>query len=79
MTTWRQKATPVIAEVIQRVGRDDMKVLKKAIREAYPFGERAYYPYKAWLSEVKRQLYGRPPRMIDNSKLTVDPNQQNLF
>jgi hypothetical protein len=25
----------------------------EAVRKAYPFGERAYWPYKAWLKAVK--------------------------
>lgn len=26
---------------------------REAVREAYPFGERAYWPYKVWLARVK--------------------------
>lgn len=33
-----------------------MKVLRKALTEAYPWGERENTPYKAWLAEVRRQL-----------------------
>nr|QNI17910.1 hypothetical protein [Pseudomonas aeruginosa] len=36
-----------------------MTALRKALAEAYPWGNRANRPYKAWLSEVKRQL-GHP-------------------
>jgi len=54
--TWRQQAAPIIAEVIERVGREDMKALKRELRAAYPFGKRQYYPYKAWLLEVATQL-----------------------
>ncbi|MEQ9223795.1 MAG: hypothetical protein RJQ08_11690 [Salinisphaeraceae bacterium] len=54
--TWRQRAAPIIADTIARVGRDDPKALRKALRDAYPFGERANYPYKAWLDEVRAQL-----------------------
>jgi hypothetical protein len=28
--------------------------------EAYPYGERKYWPYKVWLSEIKRQLAPTP-------------------
>ncbi len=31
-----------------------MKALRKALAEAYPFGERENSPYKAWLTEVRR-------------------------
>lgn len=57
---WRQKAAPIIAEVIQRVGREDMKALRKALREAYPFGPRAYHPYRVWLDEIKCHLSSVP-------------------
>jgi len=53
MTNWRDSARPIIAEVIARVGRDDMKALRRALREAYPFGPRQYYPYRIWLDEIK--------------------------
>jgi hypothetical protein len=26
------------------------------LRDAYPWGERAYHPYRIWCSEVNRQL-----------------------
>ena len=54
--SWRDDAAPIISEVITRVGRGDMKALKKAIREAYPYGERSHHPYKIWCSEVRYQL-----------------------
>lgn len=57
--SWADSAAPIVADVIQKVGRNDMPALRKALVEAYPFGERANTPYKAWLSEVKRQL-GHP-------------------
>lgn len=55
-TTWRDRAAPIIAETIARVGRADMQALRKALRDAYPFGERAMWPYKVWCSEVRFQL-----------------------
>ena len=33
-----------------------MKSLRKALREAYPFGEREYWPYKVWCDEIRSQL-----------------------
>jgi len=58
-TTWRQRAAHIVDKVIRRVGRSDIKMLKRELRKAYPFGERRSYPYKVWLSEVRRQVYGR--------------------
>lgn len=59
MATWRDSAGPIISEVIHRVGRADMKKLRKELREAYPYGQRKHWPYKVWCDEVKRQL-GHP-------------------
>lgn len=53
---WRERARPVIRRVIAENGMTDEKVLRRALREAYPFGERRYHPYKIWCSEVRRQL-----------------------
>lgn len=57
--SWADAAAPVVAEVIRRVGRTDMRVLRKALADAYPWGERESTPYKAWLAEIRRQL-GHP-------------------
>jgi hypothetical protein len=54
--TWRSSAGPKIARVIAEVGTEDMKALRKALREAYPYGERKYWPYKVWCDEIRRQL-----------------------
>lgn len=54
--TWREQAAPIIADTILRVGRQDQQALRRALRDAYPFGERAHYPYKAWRDEIKAQL-----------------------
>ncbi len=56
MAAWREHCSPIIAEVIQEVGTDDMKALRKALKEAYPYFERKYWPYKVWCSEIRRQL-----------------------
>lgn len=57
-TSWRSVARPIVTDVVRRVGLADRKALRKALREAYPFGERAHWPYKAWLAEVKAQTGG---------------------
>lgn len=56
---WADVAAPIVGEVVRKVGRSDLRALRKALREAYPFSKRANAPYKAWLSEVRRQL-GHP-------------------
>jgi hypothetical protein len=59
MNSWRDVAGPIIAKVIAQ-NRGDPKALRRALRDAYPFGERAYWPYKVWCDEVQRQLGTKP-------------------
>ncbi len=51
---WRNLAAPIIAEVLRRFPEDSPE-RRRALKDAYPFGERAMHPYKIWLSEIKRQ------------------------
>jgi DNA-binding NarL/FixJ family response regulator len=55
---WRTTAARVIADVVKNIGLSDHKALRKALRDAYPFGERKYSPYKIWCDEVNRQTKG---------------------
>ena len=57
---WRDRARPIIKRVIKEHGTEDLPALKKALRAAYPFGQLAYHPYKAWLDEIKCQLGKKP-------------------
>ena len=49
------------------------KDVNKALREAYPFGERKHHPYKIWLDEIKRQK-GIKPKLNKSN-----PNQLKMF
>jgi hypothetical protein len=71
MSSWRDTARPIIAKVIEEYNPDvDYKSLKVKLREAYPFGERKYHPYKVWLDEIKRQLTGnKKPIKEQNERL----------
>jgi len=55
-TTWRERAQRVIAEV--RAAHPDAAgdELRRLLRDAYPFGQRQYHPYKIWCDEVRRAL-----------------------
>ena len=53
---WRAYSGQVIAQVTNEVGMTNPDALEKAIRAAYPFGERAHWPYKVWLEEVRRHM-----------------------
>lgn len=66
--TWRERARPVIQNVIAEVGTDDMKKLRKALSDAYPFWEKENYPYKVWLDEIHKQLNPQThPGLTDNT------------
>ena len=70
--TWRDEARPVIAGVIRDVGLGNTVELKNALHKAYPFGERAYYPYKIWLDEIKRQLGTKEEKISKKDKRQLD-------
>lgn len=74
---WRSHAKPIIAEVIKNNPGKSNAELKKLISKKYPFGERAYHPYKIWLDEVKRQL-GEKPKLNSRDKTPDDPNQMSF-
>jgi len=59
--TWREIAAPIIAEIIAEHGPDGPG-LRQALIDAYPFGERSMWPYKAWLAEIKRQREAARPK-----------------
>ena len=74
--TWRDMCRPIIAKVISEVGKEDKKALRVALREAYPFGDRRYWPYKVWLDEIKVQLgkrkYGaRRPAPVPKEQMSL--------
>lgn len=57
---WRAQAAEVISEVLDMCGPlntpEDEKAARARLREAYPFGEKKYHPYKIWLDEIARQM-----------------------
>jgi len=70
MSRWRDHAKPIISEVIERVGTEDMKLLRKKLREVYPFGQRKYHPYKIWCDEIKVQL-GTKKRKVSKADVEI--------
>jgi hypothetical protein len=73
--TWRDAARPIIRQVLAANKGKDEKEIRKALREAYPFGARQYHPYKIWLDEIKVQMGKRK----FGKKQLPDPNQADLF
>lgn len=67
--TWALYAKQTIDRVLAKFCKDkglafrpkkfspaDQNELRALLREAYPFGERAHWPYTVWLREVRRAL-----------------------
>ena len=78
---WRDICRPIIAATIKEYQGKDTKALRKALYEAYPFGERKMYPYKVWLSEIQFQL-GKSKRLWHLGKQknnVVDERQEVMF
>lgn len=57
--TWRDMARPLIVQVLKESEGKSEKEIRKALKDAYPWGERRYHPYKIWLDEIKVQRKGR--------------------
>lgn len=72
--SWREHATPIIAKVLKETKGLEEKEIKKALREAYPFGEREYWPYKVWCDEVRKQRGFKSHKKAEQPK-----NQTGLF
>jgi hypothetical protein len=56
-SVWRREAQPIIKRILAnaKASQWSEKELRRALRDAYPFGVRAYHPYKIWLNEIQRQ------------------------
>jgi hypothetical protein len=75
--TWRDIAKPIIAQVMKDTRGQSEKEIKRALFDAYPFGERAMHPYKIWLDEIKVQ---KGLKKFNKRKDDVIPeNQAKLF
>ena len=69
--TWRDEARPIIAAVIAEVGTSDLPRLRKALREAFPFGPRENHPYQIWCDEIRVQLGAKTKRVDEQGKFTL--------
>ena len=75
---WRDRARPIIQEVIKAWNGQDEKELRKALHEAYPFGERKMYPYKVWLSEIRLQTK-KTKRLWKKKEQPISELQERMF
>ena len=79
--TWRDKARPIIAAVIEAHGTGDIIGLRRALRDAYPWGPRENHPYQLWCDEIRVQLGAKPKRVrLKKVRPQVKPSsQRELF
>ena len=71
--SWRDSARPLIAKALEESKGKSEPEIRKALRDAYPWGERRMHPYKIWCDEIKKQ------RGLKKQKFIVDRNQTGLF
>lgn len=79
--TWREIARPIIAQVLAATAGEPWKEVKAAIHEAYPFAQRRYWPYKAWLTEIRAQrgLRRGPRKKGERLPVASCPGQQTFL
>ena len=78
--SWREYSAPIIAKVLAETEGMPQGDRLKALRDAYPFGERKYHPYKIWLDEIARQTGKKPPLGTGQfQKQEPDPRQMDLL
>lgn len=79
--TWRAKAACVIERVLKETRGTSEKDIRAALRDAYPFGERAMWPYQVWLDEIKvqRKQKRAKPRRRKGQPVQVPPQKEVLF
>ena len=80
---WRAKAGPIIRRVLQETQGQEEDAVRKALHDAYPFGQRAMHPYKAWRDEIKRQRgtyqsAGARKRAVKEARLMAEVGQGSL-
>lgn len=66
-SNWRRTAAPIIAAVLKQYPERGPEQ-DKALKDAYPFGERRYNPYKIWLDEIRQQRGGRKVLFLEDGK-----------
>lgn len=55
--SWAQQSRDRIAQIHRSLPEDaSLTARKKALRDGYPFGKRAYWPYKAWCKARREYL-----------------------
>jgi hypothetical protein len=61
LSSWRQRAAPIIARVLAETSGQPEGDVRAALLAAYPFGPRKHHPYRIWLNEIRVQTGQRRP------------------
>jgi hypothetical protein len=79
--SWREKARPIIAEVLQVMAGRPWKEVRATLAEVYPFGQRKHYPYKAWLLEIRwqRGRHRGPRKKGEKLPVPSSPGQRSFL
>jgi hypothetical protein len=68
--TWRSKIRPIVKAIIDRVGRDNVKELKRALISERPgWVSTCSWQTKIWRDEVNKQTGWKKKHKIDADKL----------
>lgn len=63
MSGWSDQARATIAKLHLTLPEDiPFKERKQIVKDAYPFGERSYWPYKAWCKAQREYLAKYDPK-----------------
>lgn len=75
---WRQKSAEVIAAVLSDHPGVSGKERMDLLRDAYPFGQKANWPYTIWRQEVRYHLgiVARPHRKRPHDSV---PSEQDML
>jgi len=77
--TWEQKAISIISKVHSNIRANaSFDERKKAVQEAYPWGCRSGWPYKAWLKAQRRYLARYAPKGEVTKKLPLTPLERMI-
>lgn len=75
--SWREHCRPIIAKVLADNKDKSEKEIRRALRDAYPYGQRAMHPYKIWCDEIKRQRGQKKP--LNTHNIPHNHNQIKLL
>jgi hypothetical protein len=76
---WSEESRRIVAEIARQHPQATGKELRRLFRDAYPFGPRAYWPYKAWLTACRRQIDAREGRAPALRPREPEAGQISLF